>query len=422
MTEQASRNAEWRAGWPVVLSSACGIGTGAALYQYVSSLFIDPAQSELGWSRGDFALIGATPLIGALSAPLIGRLADRYGVRPVAIIATITIAIAFFGLSQQGGSVAEAVAWMLLLGFAVPGTTGIVYSRAVTGWFAHNRGLALGLMSSGISIGALLATPLIAWAISQGGFRGGYLGLALLALCIGLPAILLGLRERVSPAVAMPGVPSGDGPPKSTPPGPSPLSSLVRSRRFWLLAAVMFLVNIPSSGILTQLTPLLTDKGVARETAALLLSLYAVSVLAGRIGIGWLFDRLPAPRVAAAVTLVAAIGCIAFHSATPLAFVYAGVVTVGLMQGAETDVLAYFVSRLFDHRHFGAIYGLQVTGGMTGTAIGIIGFGQLYDRLGSYDVVLMIGAGILVIVAGLYLSLSGAMAAAQDLEAASAHN
>ena len=411
MTIVPSRIAEWRAGWRVVLSSAIGIGTGAALYQYVSSLFIAPAEAELGWSRGDFALIGATPLIGALSAPLIGRLADRYGVRPVAIIATIAIAVAFFGLSRQGGSVAEAVGWMLLLGFAVPGTTGIVYSRAVAGWFGPSRGLALGLMSSGISIGALLATPFIAWAIVEGGLRGGYLGLSALALLVGLPAILLGLRER-HPPTARP-VPKDEAEvPETLAPGPGPLGPLLRSRRFWLLAGVMFLVNIPSSGILTQLTPLLTGKGLSGAAAAWLLSLYAVSVLAGRIGIGWLFDRLPAPRVAAAVTLVAAFGCIAFHSATPLAFVYFGVVTVGLMQGAETDVLAYFVSRLFDHRQFSSIYGLQVTGGMTGTAIGIIGFGQLYDGFGGYDEALLIGAAMLMIVAALYLSLSRPMAEA----------
>lgn len=410
MTSETSRTAEWRAGWPVVLSSAFGIGTGAALYQYVSSLFIGPAEAELGWSRGDFALIGATPLIGALSAPLIGRAADRFGVRPVAIIATITIAFAFFGLSRQSGSVAEAVGWMLLLGFAVPGTTGIVYSRAVTGWFSANRGLALGLMSSGISIGALLATPFIAWAIAEGGFRGGYLGLAALALLVGFPAILLGLHERRLPS-PVPAVASDDIVDAMPAEAPAPpLTALLTTRRFWLLAAVMFLVNIPSSGILTQLTPLLTDKGLDRETAALLLSLYALSVLVGRIGIGWLFDRMPAPRVAAAVTLVAAFGCLAFHTGTPAAFVYAGVVTVGLMQGAETDVLAYFVSRLFDHRRFGSIYGLQVTGGMTGTAIGIIGFGQLYDQFGGYDQVLLIGAAMLMAVAGLYLSLSKPMA------------
>lgn len=408
MTSHSSRIAEWRAGWSVVLSSAIGIGTGAALYQYVSSLFIAPLESELGWSRGDIALIGATPLIGALSAPLIGRIADRYGIRPVAITATIFISIAFAGLSTVDGSVSQALLWMLLLGLAVPGTTGVVYSRAISGWFAVSRGLALGLMSSGISIGALLATPVVARVIEAYGFRGGYLTLAGIALLIGLPAILLGLRERrdVQDSQLDDAAPPSDNPPLP------PIAPLLRTGRFWLLATIMFLVNIPSSGILTQLAPLLTGKGLSTGTAAFLMSIYAVSVLAGRIGIGWLFDRLPAARVAAIVTLVSAFGCLSFLSATPMAFVAFGVITVGLMQGAETDVLAYFVSRLFDHCHFSGIYGLQVTGSLTGTAVGVVGFGQLYDMFGGYDAVLTIGAAMLMLVAALYLLCDKPMRAA----------
>lgn len=407
MTPPSSRIAEWRAGWNVVLSSAIGIGTGAALYQYVSSLFIAPLESELGWARGDIALIGATPLIGALSAPLIGRIADRYGIRPVAIAGTLLISFAFAGLSTVDGSVWQALLWMLLLGLAVPGTTGIVYSRAISGWFSTSRGLALGLMSSGISIGALIATPVIARVIEAHGFRGGYLTLAGIALFIGLPAILIGLRERRDTANSQP----DDMRLVDVEPLP-PVTPLLRTRRFWLLAAIMFLVNIPSSGILTQLAPLLTGKGLSTDTAALLMSAYVLSVLAGRIGIGWLFDRLPAARVAAIVTLVSAFGCLSFLSATPIAFVAFGVVTVGLMQGAETDVLAYFVSRLFDHRHFSSIYGLQVTCGMTGTAVGVIGFGQLYDLFAGYDMVLMIGAAMLLLVAALYLLSDKPMRAA----------
>ena len=408
MNHPSSRIAEWRAGWSVVLSSAIGIGTGAALYQYVSSLFIAPLEYELGWSRGDVALIGATPLIGALSAPLIGRIADRYGIRPVAIASTIVFAAAFAGLSTVDGTVWQAVAWMLLLGLIVPGTTGIVYSRAISSWFTASRGLALGLMSSGVSIGALIATPVVARVIEEHGFRGGYLTLAGIALLIGLPAILLGLRERREEPDA---IGSDNDAPSNSQPLP-PLAPLLRTRRFWLLVAIMFLVNIPSSGILTQLAPLLTGKGLSIDTAAFLMATYAVSVLAGRIGIGWLFDRLPAARVAAIVTLVSAFGCLSFLSATPMAFVAFGVVTVGLMQGAETDVLAYFVARLFDHRHFSSIYGLQVTGGMLGTAVGVIGFGQLYDLFGGYDVVLTIGAAMLMLVAALYLLCDRSMRAA----------
>lgn len=406
MNHPSSRIAEWRAGWSVVLSSAIGIGTGAALYQYVSSLFIAPLESELGWSRGDVALIGATPLIGALSAPLIGRIADRYGIRPVAIVATIAIAIAFAGLSTIDASIWQALLWMILLGLAAPGTVGLVYSRGISGWFTASRGLALGLMSSGISIAALIATPLVARAIEAEGSSGGYLALAAIAMFVGLPAVLIGVRERpdTDPGISdEPVLAAGDTP---------PLAPLLRTRRFWLLVAIMFLMNIPSSGILTQLAPLLTGKGLSTGTAAFLMATYAVSVLVGRIGIGWLFDRLPAARVAAIVTLISAFGCLSFLSATPMAFVAFGVVTVGLMQGAETDVLAYFVARLFDHRHFSSIYGLQVTGGMLGTAVGVIGFGQLYDIFGGYDAVLTIGAAMLMLVAALYLLCDKPMRAA----------
>ncbi len=400
MHPPSGRIAEWRAGWRVVLSSALGIGTGAALYQYVASLFIAPAEAELGWSRGDFSLIGATPLVGALSAPLVGRAADRFGVRPVAIIATLTMIAAFVGLSRMGGSVIEALSWMLLLGLAVPGTTGIVYSRAVTGWFVRSRGLALGLMTSGVSLGALLAGPLVAWAIARNGLDGGYLTLALLALCIGLPAILLGLRERHPPGLAS----VTPAPDRRTIDAGPPMRALLATRRFWLLAAIVFLVNVPSSGILTQLAPLLTGKGVDAALVPLLLSAYAGSVLVGRILVGWLFDRLSPAHVAAAVTMLAALGCIGFHSGSPHFFVFVAVVTVGLMQGAETDVVAYFIARMFDHRRFGSVYGLQVTTGLLGTATGVVGFGQLYDAFGGYDEALLIGAAMLLAVAGLYLA------------------
>ncbi len=394
----ASRIAEWRRGWPVVASSAIGIGTGAALYQYVSSLFIAPLEAAFGWSRGDIALIGATALVGAFTAPLIGRLADRFGVRPVAIVATIVIAVAFAGLAVQDGDIAVALGFMILFGLAVPGTTGIVYSRAITGWFTQARGLALGIMSAGISLAALIATPVIAAVIADHGYRGGYLALAGAAGLIGLPAILIGLREPERAVREPVHAALGDSP-----------ARLLRTGRFWLLVAIMFLVNIPSTGILTQLSPLLTGKGFSDFASAGLMSLYALSVLAGRIGIGWLFDRLPASHVACTVTLFAALGCMAFHSATPMLLVYAGVVTVGLMQGAETDVLAYFVGRMFPLRHFSAIYGGVVTASLLGTATGIVGFGALYDAAQSYDLALMIAAAMLMTVSALYLLTARSM-------------
>lgn len=62
----------------------------------------------------------------------------------------------------------------------------------------------------------------------------------------------------------------------------------------------------------------------------------------------------------------------------------------------KTDVLAYFVARHFGIRSFGTIYGLLFGISMLGAAAGVIGFGQLFDRYGSYDMAFAIAVLLLV--------------------------
>lgn len=392
----SNAQAEWKRSWNVVGASVVGMGTGAGLYQYVSSLFIQPLEASFGWSRGEISSASALGLLGALGAPLIGKLADTYGVRPVATVCILLLSLAHVGLAMMTGPLWQFLICSAIIGIAASGSTGLVYSRAVNGWFKHSRGLALGLMASGISIATLIISPMLAWIIADFGVRMGYLTLAALASLVGLPIVLAGVRERPSQA--------GEGILTSTALfGNGGFRAALKMRAFWLLAAIMFLVNIPSTGVLTQLVPLLFGKGISGSTGAAFLSLFAVSVLVGRIGVGWLFDRLNAKFVAAAVTFASAVGCLILLSSAPLYLAVAGVVLLGLLQGAETDVLAYFVGRLFDHRHYGTIYGALFTISLMGSATGLAIFGWLFTLSGDYNIALVISASILVVVGGLYL-------------------
>ena len=76
---------EWRRGWPIVAGSAALFATGPGLYQNLSSLFVPGMQASFGWSRGDISTAAGIGLLGALSAPFIGRLVDRIGAVPVLI-------------------------------------------------------------------------------------------------------------------------------------------------------------------------------------------------------------------------------------------------------------------------------------------------------------------------------------------------
>lgn len=387
---------EWRRGWRVAGASFVGMGVGAGLYQYVSSLFIAPLEDAFGWSRGEIAGAAAIGLLGALSAPLIGYIADRVGALRVAVACMVVVALAYIGLASMTGELWQFMACVSLLALAAPGSASLVFSRAVNGWFDKSRGLALGVMASGLSIATFALTPVLRDIIAEEGFRAGYLTLAGIAGGLGVLVVLAGLRSgpigspaSVDSTIAPEGV---------------LLRDAIKMRAFWLLAIIMVLVNAASTGVLTQIAPLLGSKGLSGPPIATLVSVYALSVLAGRLGVGILFDRVEAKWVSAIVTLAAMIGfLLLLHASPTLAFAAFCVLLIGLMQGAEADVLAYFIARLFGLRAYNTIYGVFFTISIFGSAIGIFGYGMLFDLTQSYSVALMLSGGALAAAGTLYL-------------------
>ena len=158
-------------------ASFMGMGVGAGL-QYVSSLFIESLEHAFGWSRGDIATAAAIGLLGALSAPLIGIIADRVGVMRVAIGCLLLVALAYVGLACMTGELWQFMACVSLLALAAPGSASLVFSRAINGWFDKSRGLALGVMASGLSVATFALSPVLRGIIEEHGFRTGYLTLA----------------------------------------------------------------------------------------------------------------------------------------------------------------------------------------------------------------------------------------------------
>ncbi|MEC8179283.1 MAG: MFS transporter, partial [Pseudomonadota bacterium] len=348
----------------------------------------------------EISAAAALGLLGSLSAPLIGRLADRYGARIVAGISMIAIGLVFVALSQVSGPYWQFVVLSALFGIVAPGATALTFSRVVTGWFDRAKGQALGIMAAGGSIGALLITPLVAYMLASHGIMGGYLTLAALAIFLGAPVILIFMRDRSDDEEPTPKEPAGS----EADPAPKRLVwATIRSRSFYALAVSVFCTNVPTSGVLTQLEPLLLFNGVT--STAPLISLYAVVVLIGRVGIGWLFDRGDARYIAASVTLIAATGCLMFLSGAPGWMTIAAIILVGLMQGMEVDAIGYFVAQQFPRETFGLLFGLLLTISLLGTALGIVGFGMLYDATQSYDLPLTIAACVMAVALFSYLAI-----------------
>ncbi len=399
--------AEWRGGWHVAAGAAVGMGTGASLFSLTSSLFIASFTAEFGWSRGDMSLAGAAAFIaGALAIGLIGAALDRVGFRKVALVCVPAVALAYLGLTFMNGSYAVYVALFVALGIFGGGTGSMVYTRPVVAVFNRQRGLALAIAASGTSVAAIVFAPMLAAAIENYGWRFGAYGLIVLSLFVGLPlALWLIGRARETRAEETPDLPLTDEAP--APPAVSmTLREAIRGPSFWLLAAALVAVNIPGSGVVGQLAPMITDKGISETAAGVAMSIYMAGLLTGRLVTGFALDRFAAPNVAAVMTSIPAIGTLLLLIPEPsFAIAALAVALIGLQQGSEVDLMAYFVSRTFGLKNYGSIYGAIATAGALSTATGLILFGQVHDFTKSYDIALTIGTAAFLIGAMAFLAV-----------------
>lgn len=371
---------EWRRGWLIVVGGAAMSGTGAGLYQNLSSLFMPGLQEVLGLSRGQVSAAASFAVLGALAAPLIGRIADRAGIMPVMVLSALGIAASHLWLSAMSGPLWQFQAGVALLALSAPGVSAMIFGRMIAQRFDKHRGLALGLVTSGLSVTTLILPAITGWVIEHWGWRAGYHLLAALAVGFGLPLALV--AARATGTLERPSRTARVGKPPSW-----------RDGTFWRIGGAAMLINIGTVGMVTQLALIGRDRGLGLAEAGLLLSAYGLSQIVGRLLMGALVDRYTANRIAAVFGVISTLGFFALVIGPPgLAFALVAVFVASLLNGAEYDLMPYLVTRLFPLEVYGEIFGRLLMLSIVSGGIGLIGFGVLHDVTGSYSVPLGIGA------------------------------
>ena len=176
------------------------------------------------------------------------------------------------------------------------------------------------------------------------------------------------------------------------------------TRTFWTIAVGFGAIAVACSALVVHMVPMLRDAGLAQAQAARVASLIGVGVILGRVGIGWVIDRMFAPYVAAAIFAITAGGCMVLAYAGPTMAPLAAFL-IGFALGAEVDLLAFLTSRYFGLRHYGLLYATIYACFFIGIALGPAMAGQLYDHFGNYRIALRIVVAMLVFGALAALSL-----------------
>ena len=183
-------------GWLIVvalfLAMAIGIGTRQGF-----GIFVDIWETEWGVSVSSISIAASIGwLVNGLAAPIVGQLSDKYGPKIILIFSAITISISSILIATSFNIITLSIYYGFLLSFATAtgGPVGILLSK----WFVKRRGVAMGAVMAGGSIGSLFFIPLLTFISLSFSWQLAWITIGTLGFIVVVPLFILVLKNDPS--------------------------------------------------------------------------------------------------------------------------------------------------------------------------------------------------------------------------------
>ncbi len=354
-------------------------------------VFFPPLLEEFGGSRASTAsTVTLLWLGGALLGPAAGYLVTRWNPRLTVVLGLTAVAIGL-GVGTLAPSLTVFVLAVGVGGGIGVGLTGMVAQAAlIADAYVVRRGVATGIAFSGSMAGYALAWP-AQWAITQLGWRGA-LACYVVAVAALVPCALRVYPRRLASAPAAGSIASDRS-----------ARDIVLSTPFWALMIVFALPPLIGYLATIQHTLYLTARGFTAAEASLLLAIGGVLAASGRALAGLAADRYGGPTagfVSYGMSLAGVLCLIGMEASAARLFAYGYVLFVFLPLGSRPTIVSILVGRIASPAQYGLIFGYLATGNSLGAASGPLLSGALYDRTGSYLVIYLVAAGLIVTALG----------------------
>ena len=384
-------------GWVnLIVAALAMVGTLPGRTQGLG-LITEPLLRDLQLDRVTFAQMNLwATLIGSLFAVGIGRFIDRFGSR--VILTLVSFALGVVVLAMSG---AKGIIWMTLLltlsrGFGQSALS-VVSITIVGQWFVRRLNLAMAVYTVLLSIGFMLAFPIVGSLVLKSGWRTAWSGIGYSLLFVLAPAAWLLVRR--SPEVI------GLGNNKElqreseleTSQSGYTWREALSTPAFWIFALSSSIYGLIASGIALFNESILAERGFDASTYHQTLVITALTALFGNFLGGWLTEKWSVNRLmATAMTLVAGSLIALPHVKTQVHVVLYALV-MGLAGGFVIVIFFSFWSRVYGRRHLGQIQGAAQTLTVVASALGPIILAKCLELTGSYAAIFYLLSAIVVI-------------------------
>lgn len=368
-------------GWVHVFIAALAmVGTLPGRTQGLG-LITEPLLRDLQIDRVQFARMNLwATLIGALFSIGVGRLIDRFGSRVVLTVVTVALAFVVFGMSATQSVAAVAILITLTRGFGQSALS-VVSITMVGQWFVRRLNLAMAAYTIALSIGFMLAFPLIGAVVLANGWRTAWwiIGVALL---LGLAPLSLLLVRRSPESVSI--EPDGEPAALSEVPNDYTLTQALSTPSFWVFGISSAVYGLIASGIALFNESILAERRFDAATYHRSLVIVALTSLVGNFLGGWIASKWKMNRLLALAMVMLAGSLVALPHVSTQTHVAIYAAVMGLAGGFVIVIFFSFWSAAYGRKHLGKIQGAAQALTVIASALGPLILAETVSRTGSY--------------------------------------
>jgi MFS family permease len=378
-------------GWRMVGASCALRVLAAGLHSFGFTVFFLPLSQDLNLSRTSTSLaFSLARAEGAIEGPVVGHVLDRFGPKPVIIVAVLLMGLGYMLLATVDSYATFLLVYLGVISLSHAG--GFMHAPMVliNTWFIRKRARAITLNSAAFGLGGLLIAPLLSMVVQSWGWRWGAAVAGMAFLLVGLPFALVIRRSPESMGL----LPDGELPAPADESGQTARPAIretdvtvgeaLRSFAFWGIVAAAGIRNASYHAISVHFIPIMVWKGLSQQEAALLLSAYAFLGMTATLVLGWYADKAHKPHLTAVICFTAAAAMFLPLLGNSLWLLALFTMFFAAVEATYSIGWA-IVGDLFGRKHYAKIRGYMTFFYTWGGVLGPVIAGAIFDKWQTYQ-------------------------------------
>lgn len=358
-------------------------------------LITESLLKDLQLDRVTFAQMNLwATLLGSLFCLGIGRLVDQWGSRIVLALVSLCLGVVVLTMSHASGIVFMFLCLIFSRGLGQSALS-VVSLTMVGQWFSRRLNAAMGAYSIALSMGFMLAFPIVGGAVLAYGWRDAWAGIGWFLVLPLVPVALLLVRRGPQDCGLQL---EGDAGPGHVGAGPDfTWLEALWTPAFWVFAVASSLYNLVASGVGLFNESILAERGFEAGIYHRSLVITALTSLAGNFFGGWLASKWNVNRLMALAMALLAGALTGLPLLKTVDQVYLFAVVMGVAGGFVIVIFFSFWAKTFGRAQLGRIQGTAQMLTVLASAIGPLLLAKCHAWTGSYATVFYVLAGVVAL-------------------------